>query len=670
VRVLLSSTLALLALTVALPDAALAQVGAPEPGTGPPAPELEIQAPTKRVLVREGQDGRLLLGGRWYFRQDDLFVGEDQGWYRQSDLTGWSRARVPSSWNAQDLTQNRATVGWYRKEFTLPEQPEKVQRFWKVRFEGVNYRSTVWLNGRRLGSFVGYFPFELDLTGLRRGRNTLVVKVSTLRGRTDLTHWRPAAFNGFGVGGWWNSGGILREVYVRAIDTVDVEDVRALPRLRCVQCPARVAVRTTLRNLTAKPREVALTLRVRGPGMDERIELKPQRLAAHARREIGTRVNIARPRLWQPGSPALYTLSASADTVERKAKDRRGHDDAKHAELVRRGTYRLSFGVKKLESRRGVLYLNGRRLRLRGASIHEDDIRTGAALTPGTRSYLVRRLVDLGATVTRSHYPLHPAFLEAFDRLGILYWAQVPVYQMPNSFFDLPAVRGSAVRAVRLTVENNLNNPSVFAWSLANEPAGSRSELGQLGAGLETYIHEAATAARAIDDTRLIAIDRQARIGEPLTAPSFGYLDALGVNEYFGWYGSYRPDLVRPPTTTAELGPYLDSLHRANPSLPLLITEFGAEASRSGPVSQPGTYQFQTRFMLGHLRIHNSKPYVAASIAWALRDFRVEPEWRGGAPLDYATVPWNNKSLIEETNVLKPVYSELRKRWRRTRPLR
>jgi beta-galactosidase/beta-glucuronidase len=548
-----------------------------------------------------------------------------------------------------------------------------VQRFWKVRFEGVNYRSTVWLNGRRLGSFIGYFPFELDLTGLRRGRNTLVVKVSTLRGRTDLTHWRPAAFNGFGVGGWWNSGGILREVYVRPVDTVDVEDVRALPRLRCLRCAARVAVRTTVRNLTSKPSEVALILRLRGPGLDERVELKPRRVAARSRTEIGARVDIERPRLWQPGRPALYSLSASAATLERPrrprrdAGDERGHRDEDPPKAVRRGTYRLSIGVRKLESRRGLLYLNGRRLQLRGASIHEDDLRTGAALTPATRSYLLRRLVDLGANVTRAHYPLHPALLEALDRLGILFWAQAPVYQLPNSFFDLPTVRASATRAVRLTVENNLNHPSVFAWSLVNEPAGSRSELGRIGLGLERYMREASTAAREIDDTRLIAIDRQARFGEPLTSPGYRYLDALGVNEYFGWYDSYRPDLVRPPTTSAELGPYLDSLRRANPALPLVITEFGAEASRSGPATQPGTYEFQTRYMIDHLRIHKSKSYVNGSIAWALRDFRVEPGWRGGAPLDYATVPWNNKSLIEETNVPKPVYAELRKRWRRTR---
>ena len=52
--------------------------------------------------------------------------------------------------------------------------------------------------------------------------------------------------------------------------------------------------------------------------------------------------------------------------------------------------------------------------------------------------------------------------------------------------------------------------------------------------------------------------------------------------------------------------------------------------------------------MLQHLRIHASKRFVAGSIAWALRDFRVDPTWTGGAPRDWATPPWNNKSLIEE----------------------
>ena len=109
----------------------------------------------------------------------------------------------------------------------------------------------MWLNGKAIGGFTGYFPFEADLgKALRKGRNTLVVKVSTLRSRTDLTHWRPAAFNGFGTGGWWNFGGLLREVYLRRIDTVDVESVRALPHVRRVGGPAQVDVYASVRNPT------------------------------------------------------------------------------------------------------------------------------------------------------------------------------------------------------------------------------------------------------------------------------------------------------------------------------------------------------------------------------------------------------------------------------------
>ena len=95
-----------------------------------------------------------------------------------------------------------------------------------------------------------------------------------------------------------------------------------------------------------------------------------------------------------------------------------------------------------------------------------------------------------------------------------------------------------------------------------------------------------------------------------------------------------------------------------------MITEFGAEAVRHGPSTQRGSYEFQTRYAIQHLRIHQSKPYVAGSIWWALRDFRVEPTWTGGAPSGWSTPPWNNKSLIEEYNARKPLYFELRKRWR------
>jgi beta-galactosidase/beta-glucuronidase len=629
------------------------QPAPPQPEV-PPTPRLVVDALENRRLVREGQPSRRLLAGRWYFRPDDTFVGERERWFAQRGLEGWAIVNMPHNWNAQDIALNKASVGWYRREFRLPRAPRGREIGWRVRFQGNNYRSEVWLNGRKIGSMTGYFPFELDLTGLRKGRNTLVVKVSSLRSNTDLTHWRPAAFNGFGSGGWWNFGGILREVYVRPVETIDIQQVRVLPRLRTPRSPAKVEVRMTLRNVTAMPqRRIALALAVGGRRLNERIELR-RSLEPNQAREIRTSFTIDKPVLWQPGRPALYGLTASAAVDGRRVS-----------------SYRLEFGVRKLEARDdGTVLLNGRRLRLRGASIHEDDRIEGGALSPRTRTLLVNRLQDLGATVTRSHYPLHPGFLEQFDRAGILYWVQTPVYQLPNSFFARAGVRALSKRAARLTVENTSNHPSVFVYSLANEPAGNRGELGVIGGSLANYIRDASAEVRELDDTRFVAIDRQSRVGEPLTHPAYRHLDVLGVNEYFGWYDSYKADMQRPPTTTEELPAFLDQIHAANPTLPLFITEFGAEASKSGPETQPGTYEFQRKFVVDHLRIHASKRFVNGSIHWALRDFRVDPTWSGGAPPAWATPPWHNKSLIEETNYRKPVYFDMRSRWRKTKPLR
>jgi beta-glucuronidase len=638
-----------------LPAAAPAQGGIPGPPSGQPAPPqpeppppLVVEPPRGKPLIYEGQTTRQLLGGTWYFRPDDTLppVGDIEGWYAQDDLVGWKAIRVPHNWNARDTALDKASVGWYRKEFTLPKVPKKEleRTFWKVRFQGANIRAKVWLNGKTIGGYSGYFPFAVALDGLRKGRNTLVVKVSSLRSNHDLTHWRPAAFNGYGTGGWWNFGGLLREVYVRKIDTIDIEDVHVLPHLPKVGGPAKVDVRAYLRNMTGKAREVVMVLAVDG----ERIVVKGKRVPAEGIRILTKTFTIKRPRLWQPGKPELYPMTVSVDE-----------------DKERRAEYRLRFGVRKLEvAPGGVILLNGRRLDVHGASIHEDDVKEGGALSKRTRSLLISRLRDLGATITRSHYPLHPAFIEAFDKYGILYWVDAPVYQLPNAFFEETGVRAAAKRAVSLTVRNNINHPSIMTWSLANEPAGNRSELGIFGQGLARFVEDAAKEVRELDDTRFVSIDRQARFGEPPTSSVYRPLDVLGINEYFGWYDSYKADLVRPPTTSAELGPWLDQVHTANPNLPLMITEFGAESVRDGPASQAGSRQFQTRFVLQHLRIHASKQFVAGSIHWALRDFRVDPTWTGGAPREWSTPPWNNKSLIEEFDERKPVYFELRKRWR------
>ena len=69
----------------------------------------------------------------------------------------------------------------------------------------------------------------------------------------------------------------------------------------------------------------------------------------------------------------------------------------------------------------------------------------------------------------------------------------------------------------------------------------------------------------------------------------------------------------------------------------------GAEANRDGPFDEKGTYSFQRQLVEDHLAVYDSKPFVNGALVWALRDFRVRPEWDGGNPKPMS--PLNQKGM-------------------------
>ena len=121
---------------------------------------------------------------------------------------------------------------------------------------------------------------------------------------------------------------------------------------------------------------------------------------------------VPRPALWSPERPQLY--SARITLRDRGAVQ----------QVVRR-----SVGLRSVTVKHAHLYLNNRRVQLRGASIHEDMPGHGAALTEADMDRIVRELKDLGANVTRSHYLLNDRLLDRLDRAGILVWNEAPIWQ-------------------------------------------------------------------------------------------------------------------------------------------------------------------------------------------------------------------------------------------------
>jgi beta-glucuronidase len=454
----------------------------------------------------------------------------------------------------------------------------------------------------------------------------LVVRVDSRRGNHDVP--RVAARKGGRyVGGWWNYAGILREVYLRKVERLDFTNVFARPELPCPTCPAVVGVQAIVGNLEAAQAGAAVEGRIGA----QKLTFTPGTIAGGGFRLFRSSVRIDKPRLWSPAAPNLYRI------VLRLRLN--GH-------VVQ--SYTLHTGVRSIQvDGGGRLLLNGQHVSLRGASMHEDDPQRGAALGAPELRGNIDLLRDLGANMTRAHYPMHPLTLELADRYGILVWSEVPVYQLSEALFRRPGVRRQVREMVRGLVNRDRSHPSVLVWSLGNE------NTTKPGRGFARYVSSARRLVRRLDPTRLVGLSFQ---GYPTVGRQALYtkLDALGVNDYFGWYPGPKGSIA----DRKGLGPYLDRLHRDYPRQALFVTEFGAEANRAGPATEKGTYAFQQDFLAYHLNVFATKPFLAGALVWILRDFHVKPGYSGGNPRP--DPPLNEKGLVDAAGDRKPAFETVR----------
>jgi len=602
-----------------------------------PVSALAVDTPKQQALYHDGPSGRYLLDGSWLFRKDDAKVGLAQGFQKQTTTAGWSATAVPNAFNATDESETsfKGTVAWYRKNFRLPSRQKRFS--WVIRFESVNYRSRVWMNGRLLGTNRGaYLPFELRVPAgflKRGGTNRLVVRVENVRNRGDFP---PAGLSVAGkpTGGWWNYGGILREVYLRRIDGIDFNAVQVRPILPCATCAATVQFKVTARNYAARAARVTLG----GRFGTRRVNLGTATVGPRGFATFTRSVRIAKPKLWSPASPNLYDVELAARVGG-----------------TRVASYQLRSGIRSVKVVGGKLFLNGQPLNLRGVGLHEDDPKLGFAINNQIRDRELSEVKDLGATVIRSHYPLHPYTQERADQLGILLWSEIPVYAVRANELAKPLVRALAAKELEQNILANQNHPAVLLWSIGNE-LSSRP-----GPVQGAYIKKAVETAKALDPTRPVAL---AVAGYPAAGcqAEYGPLDVLGVNEYFGWYPGPNGQIADRST----IGDYLDSVRACYPKKALMVSEFGAEANRSGPVEERGTYEFQQDFVNYHLGVYATKPYLSGAIYWALEEFRVRPGWEGGNP--HPQSPIHQKGLITfGGGAKKPAWFDMQRIYRATR---
>ncbi|MBI4328217.1 MAG: hypothetical protein HY674_23555, partial [Chloroflexi bacterium] len=407
--------------------------------------------------------------------------------------------------NSQQIGWVAGKEWWYRKTFTVP--PGWKGKMVRLRFDGVDYLTDVWLNGRLLGRHEGQFTsfgFEVGDALRFGGENTLSVQIhaapETVRQATAGAEWpmmqamRPAYpyWKSPTNAGWdWGAKiitiGIWKDVRLLASEGVAMDAPIVLPRLAPPYDRATLEVRLNLRS--DKPRPVELDYRARCLTADEPPSLATQKVdLAAGDRQSAFQMEVARPRLWWPngyGEQHLYEIEVTARAagganVLDSARATFGIRDLKvlanppapeNTEYGDHAADRLE--IKKMPQPppelKYLIRINGRKIFARGGNWLPCDLLYGRP-----RRAFYERLIRLAAEANSNLFRIWggglietPEFFELCDRYGIMLFAE-----FPNAGVRLPETDEAlaiTAREVREILPLLMNHPCIIRYGGGNE---------------------------------------------------------------------------------------------------------------------------------------------------------------------------------------------------------
>ena len=328
---------------------------------------------------------------------------------------------------------------------------------------------------------------------------------------------------------------------------------------------------------------------------------------------------------WSPDSPYLYRF---------QAKLRRHGSEITIVDLP--------FGFREISVAGSELMLNGKKITLRGINRHSFYPGVGMSVSAGQTLRDLEAIKALDANFVRlPHYPQPEEVYEDCDRLGLLVWTEIPAWQTASSTLsDAVIWREYAEPLLRALVTTHWNHPSVIVWSVANEIASDKPEGAR-------FIAKAVAYVKQLDSSRLVTFASDKREHDI----SFGPVDFIAINEYYGWY--YGED--------SDLGPILDLLHKQHPDKPIFVSEYGAESisgwTRTDPTSKDYSFEHQVLFLKHHLnQIYalSRQRFMAGGAPWLFNDFPL-PYSRGK---DFQKGPpaINAKGLVTQDRIRKPAW--------------
>jgi beta-glucuronidase len=559
------------------------------------------------------------LNGQWHVILDPSGAGDwRQVWKerkpeKKSDFFEYSfeggpSLNVPGDFNTQmpELTFYEGIV-WYKNTFNHTTDNKNKRLF--IHFGAVNYIADVFLNGTFLGTHEGGFtPFQFEIThAVKDGENTIIIKVNNQRLKDGIP--------GMGYD-WMNYGGITRDVNLIETPGEFIEDYFIQLKKHSFN-------------------EVLGWVKINGITSSQKVCVKIPELGI----EYNSRTNnegiaaikfSSKIKLWSPESPKLYSVYIQSET----------------------DTITDNIGFRNIETHGAKIILNGKPLFLKGVNIHEENpFRAARAYSESDALLLLTWARELGCNFVRlAHYPHNENMVRLAEKMGILVWDEIPVYQRIE--FATPGVTDKMSLMLREMIQRDQNRCGVFIWSISNETFNTSPNR-------DNALINLSKQCRSLDSTRLITSVFSNQTYENHTIHVWDslnrYFDVISINEYLGWYVPWQG---RPTDIQWKL---------VCNDKPLIISEFGGEAlyeSNGTPKDAASSWseEYQEQIYKDQIAMFGVIPNLSGVCSWLLVDYRslvrMHPVYQRG---------WNRKGLLSEQGkkkkawyILKSYYSNIK----------
>lgn len=378
--------------------------------------------------------------------------------------------------------------GLYTRTFTLPvgilEKKDII-----LNFEGVDSCFYLFVNNLFVAySQVSHMTSEVDITPfVQEGINRIHVLV---------LKWCDGSY--LEDQDMFRASGIFREVYLLYRERVRMEDIFLRWDLPDDFSVASIRAEIKMRG------EATLHYRLSDPGAKTVCEGD----AVVSGDTVVRLPQIRRPVLWNPEAPALYRLALS----------------------VGKEFFSFDIGLRKVQVRGKVIYVNGVKCKCRGVNRHDSHPLLGHATPP---QHMLRDILLMKANnvnmVRTSHYPNDPRWLTLCDRYGLFVCDEADLEAHGFGIEDTdthplttdPLWEEAYVDRARRMLERDKNHPCIIFWSVGNESAAGRNhkaEIAYFKSRDDSRLVHAEDESRRIAELRLLQDQ-----GKPLPVPEETY---------------------------------------------------------------------------------------------------------------------------------------------------